>query len=1791
MANDWTSVQQVAKDANNNYVALVNNEWVPVASAAKDANGNYIAYGLSTSKYTPPEVPEREVTGGDVYGSSFLSSALGLSRALGGAKGETLSKAQKEEESKSKQYEEENPNFGFIPGMAGKMTAYGLAAAPGLVAANPITGGMGLLGTAAVETGLAGLPVGLGMGGEQYQRVLDATGDEALARKAAITTGTVNALGVGLPAALGGGMLKRATVGAGLNIGANEADIASQNAILSEHPELKQEQFSGKNMLMSGLMGAGFGLASPRHIGKTPEFKTNEILDDKLKAYQQDLDYRETALIVAKEQRDATSARLMELEKSRVNGEVPTELLEEKIKLENDLQSQNERIANLEAEPTHLEDQSPIDKTKKQYSERTKPTYSGEVLSKEQMDFKHLNSLKTYDADYGVKAHYSESSDGEWHVEFYTHPSLRGKWYTNEKDLWRDFNAQKDAKQQGKISSKTDVNGSRIDEQLGPDGTPLPKDDSTIRSDFDEKMEGVSRESDVPPDLQLLDRQIDGIPEHELIKEEPLNKWEKQRRYLNEKIDREHELLDALNERIEDAQTRGSTSPYVDDMIRRRDALFERLDDYADRLREANKAIANNNDFFKLTDEGRHKSALNVINDVLSNEHITPDERVTLAAERIAQIYSNADDGFHFIGNTANKDMIMSTVEKLHEITGQKDKMIIIQTPALSKGSFHAVGNQAILFVSDQTRSKGFDLVKRFFNREDISRAALLHNIAHEYGHFYMTKLVQAYGVYSPSLQRLMVGYQKFLGEGGTERLRDISSMPLVDKLEGENYTRMIGHYEKFSEYFAEAFNRAINSGQLPKNEILRKAYLGLRKISDSVHAKMLEMGASFNRNIYATSVINDILESNQKYLESQAREMDGKIIRSQIDAKIAANKAKEVGIGNLQEAQKQIHEYFNNKADKDYVPVDAAKVVEEQKQLEDIPIASTKIIANSFGFPQVKAILTQSPLIRAVSRAIDNADFKAESAVKALLHNVVSYDKWKQGAVWKGVVTTFKHYEDQNSVAHLLQKLPVEDFANLESVFRKGFTDGLDYAETLQKYGHLLTDEQKHAFTVLSDMYHKQWKLITDAGIDLPQRKGWYPSVRQGNHFVELKWNGEVVYRQQVRTQMGANRLAENIKKSGKYKGYEVNTGKNTDTRLETENREFIVAAIQTELSKKGLSNAFDVVEDLLDRLESKPKLGKHHEQRMNILGYKGTELFGDVKERGLSFKEAIKSSVEDFTGTYRKILIARETNKLLNTPEGLDKSHPNTFYAAKLMRDMATNKVMPYTEKFDTWFKTTIDNLYTKYSGKESKLPVFDKAMGVAAHLFYIKVLTMKAGFWLSQALSSPIALRHLLRESSTLDAMASAGKGTLLAAKPDEGFLKCIYWLSQNTNVYHPSLINELTQLPMHEFLKEGTVARKIAELMTGETPSSMADSFSRYWTSAIMYEHYSKLGFKGESLYRKVFEGTNDTMIRYEKRYRAPGIQKLGMLGEQIAPLHTFAQAQWGYLVADWKHARHTGNWAPFVSTFMVSLILGGVAGLPLVTDYMLLRQAFQLEDSTPDPIDLALAGGGDTLAFGILSNSGFDLGTSLRTNPLIPALIKDGGSLWDLMPIMSGIGSTVGGIATMVKQKAGGNVSDAEYRAAVLKVLPSGWPQGLVEDLKFNATERSMVPTTSGAGLVEQTGMERAASYLGVKTTERRKDEVAYQELTARDKRREEKIKKQIDILADAVSKGDDDRRLNAVLALQDLDVRDSSILDRLKTTLSSRERGLIERYVLGNAGKGTSYESKRRIFNFGEYGE
>lgn len=1663
---------------------------------------------LKKPKSVSPKIPTPDVSTGEAVGAGFLGSALGLSRFFGGDVAESQTKAREAEEVAMEQRPIATSVGKFIPSV--------IAAAPGIVAAAPVTAGMGVLGTMGVETALGGVPVGGGMGAEQYQRVLDATGNKDLALKSAMTTGAIGALGVGAPASLGGGILKRMAGGAAINVPLSEAEIAAQNKLLKDYPTLQQEQFDPTNMGLQAGLGAVFGALGPKHLGKAPDVKGKGKLD-----------YTPEALQFIKDEQDLIQAgqEIWVPKLERVNREIQQL---EKTRATSDLDADSRlRLDELYEEQKYLQDK--------------------------------VNSLG---AEPGAK------------VE----PTVR------------PISGEPEGKVAGEIPPKTDVDVPTTGERIGPDGTPLPKDEPTVRGDFDERVEGVNPESDVPPHLQQMDREIDGVDPNKVIQPEPRSEWEQHLDGLNRQINDAQDLLDEVNDQLRQHEESGASfTPYVEQLEARRTRLENTLDSLYNRVKDTQKLIDAEKAPTKVTPESRAELAVKAINEVLADNNIRPEDKPQAVATRLAPIYASDVGGVHYVGLKTNKAMIVDTINTLNKITGQKDKIIVVHTPHVSKGSFHAVGDTAIMFVSADARRSAFESVRRFFKPEDVDKAALLHNIGHEYGHYYMTKIVQAYGTDTAVLRRMMVDFDKYKGTEGVERLRTISSMPLAEKLAGENYVRKAGYYDDFPEYFAEAFNRAINSGKLPDNPFLREMYTGLRKITDNIFEKLRGLGILVSKEDYTTQTINDLLTSNRKYLEVSARNMDASQVKSQIDARLSEKQRENIKTLNLEQTQKQIHDFFKTKADKDFVPVDANKVVEEQKNTEDPSWLATKFAANFFGFDQIRQVLNQVPLVQAVARAINNADYKAEQISKALLHGVIDYSNWKAESVWKGFVTNLQHYKNMDSAAVILQRMPNADFARLEDVFRRGFNEGLDYPETLRKYGNLLNDEQKNAFIVLSDMFRRQWEEVVKLGINLPQRKGWYPSVRSGDHFLELKYNGVVVYRQQVRSMMEANRLAKLVKESGKYKNLEVNTGKNTDTRAEMEQREFITAAILTELGKKGHGDAVDVVEELLDRLESKPKLGKHHEQRMNILGYKGTELFADDNLRGLSFKEAIKSSADDYTGTIRKILISRETNPLINTPNGLDQSHPNAFYAAKLIRDTALNRVEGWTPGFDDMVRGVFDKLYSKIAGKESKVPFYDRLTGIGTHIFYIQALTMKAGFWLSQVLSSPLALRHLLRESSIADSLKSAGKGTYNMVHPSEDFLKCVYWLSQNTNVYHPSLVNEITQLPLLDFMKEGSFTRKLANLLTGETPSSMADSFSRYWTSAMMHAHYSELGYTGKALYQKVAEATDATMVRYSKRYRAPFLKKLGIVGEAMAPLHTFSQAQWGNFVADTKLAWKTGNVAPLAATFLVSVALGGVIGAPMVAEYEFIRKAFGLEETMPSIVELAMKSGSDDLAFGLLINTGFDVGSSLRTSPLLPGIAQADATIMDLFPAFKQAGKVGSNLFTMGKYKAGGAVSDAEYRAAALGTLPKGWPQGLAEDIKFGATERAMVPTSSGAGLVEQTDKERAASYLGVRTSEAAKESKQYQLLSEANKLRQEKIKKHIDILGDAVTKGDNERMSMALTKLSELGVQDSSIQEQLMSELSGRQRSLLERFVIGAKGKGTGYDAQRKLQELMEY--
>lgn len=55
--SDWTAVDQVAKDDQGKFMALVGGQWVPAAGGAKSEDGKYMAFGMTAAAPSAPAVP------------------------------------------------------------------------------------------------------------------------------------------------------------------------------------------------------------------------------------------------------------------------------------------------------------------------------------------------------------------------------------------------------------------------------------------------------------------------------------------------------------------------------------------------------------------------------------------------------------------------------------------------------------------------------------------------------------------------------------------------------------------------------------------------------------------------------------------------------------------------------------------------------------------------------------------------------------------------------------------------------------------------------------------------------------------------------------------------------------------------------------------------------------------------------------------------------------------------------------------------------------------------------------------------------------------------------------------------------------------------------------------------------------------------------------------------------------------------------------------------------------------------------------------------------------------------------------------------------------------------------------------------------------------------------------------------------------------------------------------------------------------------------------------------------
>mgnify|MGYP000314769657 CR=1 FL=1 len=244
MANEWTSVQQVAKDDNNNYVALVEGKWIPVAGAAKDDSGKFMAYGLSSQ----PKIGRKTGIMEDIgiglenvahKGKTALDLLAGAAATYAGYQ-EDADKIYADMEARQKARESELA--GLDQGTGGKIISGVTGIAPAIVAAP-------LVGVPAALGGMAGMSAFAG-GGENVGKGASVP---AATAQAMLEAGTDYA---SLKIPVGRGILQGAALGAGGNVAGTVATDYTGRQLMEGTEAAKTYETTPEKLLVSAATGA-----------------------------------------------------------------------------------------------------------------------------------------------------------------------------------------------------------------------------------------------------------------------------------------------------------------------------------------------------------------------------------------------------------------------------------------------------------------------------------------------------------------------------------------------------------------------------------------------------------------------------------------------------------------------------------------------------------------------------------------------------------------------------------------------------------------------------------------------------------------------------------------------------------------------------------------------------------------------------------------------------------------------------------------------------------------------------------------------------------------------------------------------------------------------------------------------------------------------------------------------------------------------------------------------------------------------------------------------------------------------------------------------------------------------------------------------------------------------------------------------------------------------------------------------------------------------------------------------
>lgn len=1162
---------------------------------------------------------------------------------------------------------------------------------------------------------------------------------------------------------------------------------------------------------------------------------------------------------------------------------------------------------------------------------------------------------------------------------------------------------------------------------------------------------------------------------------------------------------------------------------------------------------------------------------------------------------------------------IMTHLIKLTKFADEKVYFVLAENFPAAGRVMHA-GNTTYIRLHPSNIAKNLaDLSgKKFFNKltggkltEALEHLNTTRYAAHELGHAILNKYLRDSVTHTDDLMILAKQWEDF-NKKAKHTANSIFDM-------GKEKQR--ADYQKaFHEFFAEKVARELmHKHVISAFDKRSKGMLSdIKNVVDASHKYLKDtFGFEQPKPDFADIILSDILNGSTEYIASTSRQAADRVKIIGNDKLILGEKAADHDAfpfykKTLQDTREVLGALDGITSVKKTVADDAPMNGSYQpglsrRAVEAISSSFVGAATKLFGKTGVAQIFKDNPIIQDVYWKIRNAEITSARIANNIWFGDVGRKVWDESNFF----AKLSKIKDKSSPYMVVKTSKPEDMAAVHDLLKKGLEEGLEYHETLDKYGTSLSTEQQGIFKTLTGMFTKQYEAMVKEQEKmgkkniLPRRKGWYPSVRKGDYYVDINFQGTSAYRQHFTTKAEGEAFLEKLG-SGNLKHLSA-TGVE---KIKLEDSNPFLDSIDTfkDFLEKKYPSAGGVlkkdIEGLVEALVTRGgKLGKHHNYRSNLEGYKGSEVFASAKERGNSFKEAIQNSVNDYTGTLRKMQINHSVEPIIRN--GAETMHPDTLAVIQQMSDSALNKVENKMAVLDdsvrNWVDSAAKTLYDVV-GKEFKPgdPVFDKIKNGMLETFYLTKLMAKPVFAVGQVISTPVqAIRHMAYDGG-LRAYMSFGKGLFKLAINDKELKDSIFKVSQETNTFEPQFIEAL-----HLNKNDSSLLEGIKKYIFLNKVNEGADSLSRVLTYASMYEHYKSLGKTKAEAEQLAMHGTDTTMVQYGRSEQAPMFQHAGIVGEMARPLQTFGQAQFANLVGDIKHFKtlQPKTWAPLLTYGLTATMVGGVLAPAFITEYEIIRKwlnAQYPEHSIPSVLDLVAHDDSmidriipdndlvrKTIEYGLPSLSGIDLSSSVRANEnfttLLGSVLLAEESWTRMFPLIQVTADTMSGGSVLISEALGKKHTDADLSKAVNKALPVGpIAYGAKELLGVNETnimgkQTGMMPL-GNTGMAEKPRETKdvVAGLMGTRSTDDRFETQKALNRTEIDKNRQNQIKR----LADLAIETGDPKYIEKIVSYG---VDSKTLENMIGSEVWSRLADVETRYLVNSKGKApANYETARK---------